>query len=197
MVMSMQCLCCSVGSCTRHESLISVLGDLFAGRPPSYTQTGIEKAVRLALLQPDCASILFLFDSEDACPRELAPRVLGWAQHAAGRQPCFVVLAYREYETWFLAGIESLRGKCGIQNNASVLPDCESRRGAKEALEEYMASSNSYHETSDQARLTAALDLRLAYARSRSFRKMVKFVGDLATTLGINCTPWPPANWLG
>jgi hypothetical protein len=162
-----------------------------------HTQTGVERAVRLALLQPECASILLLFDSEDFCPRELAARVLGWAQHAAGGQPCVVVLAYREYETWFLAAIESLRGKCGIRNDASVLPDCESRRGAKEALEAYMSSDSSYHETTDQAKLTAALDLGLAYARSRSFRKMVKSVGDLTTALGIPCAPWPPTDWGG
>lgn len=159
------------------------------------TQTGIEKAVRLALLDPQCAAILFLFDSEDSCPRELSRMVLGWAQQAAAAKPCFVVLAYREYETWFLAAIESLRGKCGIRDDATVLPDCETRRGAKEALEEYMPRNRSYHETTDQAKLTAQFDLALAYSRSRSFRKMVKFVGDLAATLGITCASWPPTAW--
>jgi hypothetical protein len=160
-----------------------------------HTQTGVQNAVRIALLQPQCASILFLFDSEDSCPKELAPMILGWARQVAGVRPCFVVLAYREYETWFLAAIESLRGKCGIRCDATVIANCENRRGAKEALEEYMPRNRSYHETTDQAPLTANFDLALAYNYSRSFRKMVKFVGDLTVTLGVACAPWPPPTW--
>ena len=160
-----------------------------------HTQTGIQKAVRLALLQPECAAIFFLFDSEDSCPKELAPKILEWARQVAGNRPCSVVLAYREYETWFLAAIESLRGICGIQDNAMLLPNYESRRGAKEALEEYMPRNRSYHETVDQARLTAQFDLALVYRRSRSFRKLVKSVGDVMTVLGSTCVPWPPTNW--
>ena len=32
----------------------------------------LEKAVRLALLQPDCSAILILFDADDDCPADLA-----------------------------------------------------------------------------------------------------------------------------
>ncbi|MEW6368805.1 MAG: DUF4276 family protein [Acidobacteriota bacterium] len=160
-----------------------------------HTQTGIQRAVQLAMLQPGCSAVLFLFDSEDSCPRELAPVILGWARQAAAATPCCVVLAYREYETWFLASIESLRGKCGIRNDAEFMSNFESRRGAKEALEGYMPKSRSYHETTDQARLTAAFDMMLAYGRSRSFRKMVKSVGDVLTVLGATCAPWPPLKW--
>jgi len=175
--------------------------DIGVGRPirrsqsELHTQTGIQNAVKLALLQPECAAILIIFDSEDSCPKELAPTILEWARQAAGVRPCFVALAYREYETWFLAAIESLRGRCGIQNNATLLPNFESRRGAKEALEEYMPRNISYHETIDQVKLTANFDLALAYSRSRSFRKLAKCIGDVITALGFTCAPWPPTNW--
>jgi hypothetical protein len=121
--------------------------------------------------------------------------ILGWAQQVAGVKPCFIVLAHREYETWFLAAIESLRGICGIRDDATVLPNFESRRGAKEVMEEYMPRNRSYHETTDQVKLTARFDPALAYSRSRSFRKMVKFVGDLAAALGMTGAPWPPPAW--
>jgi hypothetical protein len=162
-----------------------------------HTQTGIQTAVKLALLQPECAAILFIFDSEDSCPKELAPTILEWARQVADSRPCSVVLAYREYETWFLAAIESLRGKCGIQNEAMLLTNYENLRGAKEALEKYMPRNRSYHETVDQVKLTVHFDLSLAYSRSRSFRKLVKSVGDIITILGYTCMPWPPTNWVG
>ncbi len=164
-------------------------------RSELHTQTGVQTAVRLALLQPQCASILLLFDSDDSCPKDLAPMILGWAQAVAGAMPCFAVLAYREYETWFLAAIESLRGKCGIRADAATMANFEGRRGAKEALEEYMPKNRSYHETADQASLTASFDLAAAYTFSRSFRKMVKCVGDLAGALGTTCGAWPPPGW--
>src|SRR2546428_3266822 len=55
-------------------------------------ESPLRKVVRLALKQPNCAAILILFDSDDDCPRELAPRIEDWAQHEAGHKPCAVVL---------------------------------------------------------------------------------------------------------
>ncbi len=153
---------------------------------------GVEKAVRLACLQPDCGSILLLFDSEDYCPKELAPTIRTWAQEAAAPIPCEVVLAYREYETWFLSAIESLRGHYGIDENAVPPLDPESRRDAKSALEGYMRQGFSYDPVVDQPRFTRQFDLAQAYRRSRSFRKMVKAFGSLMNI----SSPWPPTHWL-
>ena len=159
-------------------------------------EDGIHKSVNLAKIQKDCKGILILFDSEDECPREKAPRLHAWALQEAGGMPCQVVLAYREYETWFLASIESLRGKYGIATDAEPLPQPESRRGAKEALEEYMPRISSYKETFHQPKLTACFDLASAYRRSRSFRKLVKAFGDLMAAIGAPCSPWPPPAWI-
>jgi hypothetical protein len=159
------------------------------------TQLGIEKAVRLARNYSDCGAILFLFDADDSCPKELAPTLLKWARPVAGPIPCSVVLAYREYETWLLSAIESLRGKCSIRQDASFQQAFEHRRGAKEILEGYMPRGTSYHESVDQATLTAALDLSMAYRRSRSFRKVVKSMGDILSGLGNPLSSWPPPSW--
>jgi hypothetical protein len=70
----------------------------------------LQTAVRLAALSQDCAGILVLFDADDDCPRDLAPTLDRWAREAARGTPCAVVLANREYEAWFLASIETLRG---------------------------------------------------------------------------------------
>lgn len=155
----------------------------------------LQKAVKLAALQPDCAGVLVLFDGEDICPAQVGAQVLGWAREAAGTVPCEVVVAYREYETWFLAALESLRGRCRIAPDAHAPTDPEARRNAKGELETHMPAGASYSPTIHQARLTAALDLGQVHRRSRSFRKLTKAVGSLLTGMGQALSAWPPAHW--
>lgn len=155
----------------------------------------VHRMVRLALLQPDCAAVLLLFDGEDDCPLELATKVRGWAQEAAGATPCEVVIAYREYETWFLASVESLRGRWGIADDATAPDDPEAKRDAKGALEEFLPPRRGYSPTVDQADMSAVFDMALAHRRNRSFRKLVKTVGDLLGQLGQPVPAWPPVEW--
>lgn len=155
----------------------------------------VHRMVKLALLQPDCAAVLLLFDGEDDCPFELAAKVRGWAQSAAGQTPCEVVIAYREYETWFLASVESLRGRWGIADDAAAPAHPEAKRDAKGALEEFMPARRAYSPTIDQADMSARFDMALAHQRNRSFRKLVKTVGDLLGQLGQSTPAWPPVEW--
>lgn len=158
-------------------------------------ETEVHKAVKLALLQPDCAAVLLLFDGEDDCPAEVARQVRTWAQQAAGTVPCEVVIAYREYETWFLAAVDSLRGQCRISQQASAPANPESKRNAKGALEAFMPSGASYAETIHQEKLSAVFDMALAHQRNRSFRKLTKTIGDLLTQLSQPLPAWPPIQW--
>ena len=158
-------------------------------------QVAIQKAVRIASWQPDCRGILILFDSDDDCPKELACTIQGWAQAEATHIPCAVVLAHREYEAWFLGGIESLRGKRGIRIDAASHPLPETPRDAKGALEDCMMAGRTYSETADQAALTASMDLAAVHARCRSFRRMVRAFGVLAAGTGAALDPWPPVEW--
>ena len=158
-------------------------------------ETPLRRAVRLSLLQPECSAVLILFDGDDDCPKEVAPMIQNWAVAEAGSVPCAVVMARREYEAWFLATLESLRGKCGIRPDASSHQDPEGPRGAKEVLEGYLFPGRTYSETADQVRLTAAFDMGQAFARCRSFRKMTKAFGELVTAAGFNIRNWPPRAW--
>jgi len=142
-----------------------------------------------------CAAVLILFDSDDDCPKELAPLVQKWAAEEAHERPCAVVVAHREYEAWFLAAIESLRGKQGILPDAMSHPDPERPRDAKGELEARMPPGRSYSETADQAALTAQFDMAAAYARCRSFRRMISAFGTLAVRLGVTLPQWPAASW--
>lgn len=155
----------------------------------------VHNAVKLALSQPDCVAVLLLFDGEDDCPAELGAQVRTWAQAAAGDTPCEVVVAYREYETWFLASVESLRGQCRIALDASAPADPEAKRDAKGALETFMPAGASYSPTIHQQRLSAVFDMALAHRRNRSFRKLTKAVGELLARLGQPLPAWPPAGW--
>jgi hypothetical protein len=139
--------------------------------------------------------VVILFDGEDDCPRERGAEVRAWAREVAAGRPCDVVVAYREYETWFLAAVESLRGKYGIRPDATAPANPESRRDAKGALEEFMPADRAYSETGDQPAMSAVFDLGLAHRRNRSFRKLVKAVGDVLTQLQQPLPVWPPAQW--
>lgn len=183
--------------------LISASGaaGLSVGRPirkkrSELVQEGpLRTAVRLALRQSDCRAIIVLFDGDDDCPKQLAPRLETWARAEAGSTPCAVVMAQREYEAWFLATIESLRGRRGIRSDAVAPADPEAPRGAKGALEKQMEANQSYAETADQAPLTATFDLAIAYRRCRSFRRMTRAFGLLASEAGVTLSTWPPTAW--
>lgn len=174
---------------------------LYFGRPirrkraELIQERSLRQTIRLALLQPECKAILIIFDADDDCPKELAPTLEKWAADEAGGVPCAVVIACREYEAWFLAALDSLRGKGRIRRDAIAPPNPEAPRGAKEKLEEYMEPGATYDETTDQPRLTASFDLAAAYRHCRSFRKMTKAFGVLASGVGAILSDWPPSTW--
>ena len=136
-----------------------------------------------------------MFDGDTDCPAELGPRVRRWATVAAGSVPCEVVLPHREYEAWFLAAIESLRGTRGLRSDAPPYPDPEAPRGAKEKLEARMDAGKSYLETTHQEAFSAQFSMEAAHARCRSFRKLTKSFGELLRAMGQTADPWPPASW--
>lgn len=155
----------------------------------------LEQTVRLARLQPNCGGILILFDGDDDCPAKLGPRVQQWAAAVSGGVPCEVVMPHREYEAWFLAAIESLRGQRGIKPEADPHPAPEIPRGAKEQLEARMRGG-SYIETTDQPAFSAQFSLTAAYSRCRSFRKLTKSFGVLLHEAGRDIGVWPPVAWM-
>ena len=155
----------------------------------------LQKSVRLALLQPDCAAVLIVFDADDDCPAELAPEIGGWAAAVAGNVPCEVVLAKREYEAWFLSSVESLRGLRGIRSDAAFDAEPEAPRDAKGQLEQRMHSGWSYFERDDQPALSARFALPDAHRRCRSFRKLTNAFVMLVRAMGVEVACWPPAAW--
>jgi hypothetical protein len=155
----------------------------------------LKQRIDLALLQEHCGAILIVFDADDDCPYELAPKIHRWANEQSGAVPAVIVMANREYEAWFLASIESLRGKRGIRNDALRHPTPEAPRAAKAHLEERMIEGATYSETIDQPALTALFRMELAYVHCRSFRHLVAAFGSLVRNLGHDLIDWPPPEW--
>ncbi len=156
----------------------------------------LQDAVRVAVLREDCSGVLILLDADDDCPAELAPTLEQWARLAAGGKPCALVMANREYEAWFLASVEALRGRAGILPEAVSHPHPEEPRDAKGELERRMRPGASYSAAVDQPALTVHFDLERAYRRCRSFRKLVSAFGSLAAASGAAPAEWPPSQWV-
>lgn len=111
-------------------------------------------------------------DSDENCPVKLARMIAPPAELVS--VPVEIVIARYEYEAWFLAAIESLRGHPAVLDDAEFSADPESKRDAKGQLSRMM--STTYRETLHQAKFSALMDLGTAARNSRSFRRMTHAV---------------------
>jgi hypothetical protein len=118
--------------------------------------------------------VLVILDADDDCPVELG-RKLATTTSSANIQ---VAVANREFEAWFLAGIESLRAHRMVKDKASYAPDPDLTRDAKGALTDLMIEK--YNETLHQPAFASLLDVNAAM-RSRSFRHFVDSIGRLVS----------------
>ena len=152
-------------------------------------QGELERTVELAARKlGDQGGILIVLDCDDGCPAEDAPALLKRAIAARRNLAISVVLAKREYEAWFLAAAESLRGQRGLPTDLAAPPDPEAIRGAKEWLAERMPPGRGYSETSDQPALTAIFDL-IAARRADSFDKCYREITRLLNLMRARATP--------
>jgi hypothetical protein len=169
-------------------------------------EEGVARAVELAHLTEDLSGILILFDGDLDIPREggvataFCPKtdvnaLLMAARRAARGIPCEIVVAYKEYESWLIAGIEGIRGKCGIATDASCPDNFEQIRDAKKRLVQMMDAQQTYVPALHQAAMTHEFDLGFAYRRSRSFQKLVKAFAELHNASGRPLLYWQPQGW--
>jgi Domain of unknown function (DUF4276) len=140
-----------------------------------YFKRYVELAARKAKPQAR-GSVLILLDSEDSCPAELRARL---AAKAAALRPdvsILVALAYREYETWFLAAARSLQSVCGLPADLEPPTNPESIRGAKGWLSRQMP--NAYNEPNDQPAMTRKFSFEQA-STIHSFNRLKRKLTDL------------------
>jgi hypothetical protein len=141
-------------------------------------QEDLKRYVTLAASQAgEDGGVLVLLDADDDLPCELGPRLLKYAKEARSDRRIRVVAAMREFEAWFLAAAESLRGRRDLPADLTAPADPEAIRDAKGWLTRHMVG-RSYRETIDQPALTAMFDIPSA-RRSKSFDKLCRDVESL------------------
>jgi hypothetical protein len=143
----------------------------------------LEAFLQYAAKTPECGAILVLLDADDKCPKELADSLASRAKTLGLDKPTAIVCAKCEYETWFLASLDTIRGRAAISATASFTGDIESLRGVKEWLSIQMPPDRTYKETVDQPSLSHVIDLHLAHANSRSFRRLCHAVEELLAAM--------------
>jgi hypothetical protein len=141
----------------------------------------LERAVELAARKVGShGAVLVVLDSDDDCPAQVGPELLKRIIQVRSNIVLAVVLAKREFETWFLAAAESLRGQRGLSKDLYSPSDPVAVRGAKEWLSQRMESGRTYSDTLDQPALAACFDFDLA-RRADSFDKCYRDIVRLLT----------------
>ena len=165
------------------ELPIVVLPPIRRPRNKVVKENELEKAVEfVARLIGGQGAIFIILDSDKDCPAELGPALLHRASQARSDLPIAVVLAKHEFEAWFLAAAESLRGQRGLKPDIHPPNDPEAIRDAKRWLSERMENNRTYRETQDQPALAARFDIeqaRQADSLDKCYRDIVRLLEEL------------------
>jgi hypothetical protein len=86
----------------------------------------------------------------------------------------FCVIANIEYETWLIAGADSLGNYLDLSQDRKLPHDPEARRLGKAWIQQRFRKKARYSPTADQPAMTSRMDLRLARERSPSFDKLCR-----------------------
>lgn len=148
----------------------------------------IERAVVLASYKLNGKGGIFILldgDFKDCCPARNGPELRARAQATRRDIPISVVLAKMEYETWFLAAAESLRGKRGLPETLQPPLNPENIHGAKEWINDHMPEGQRYTETTDQPAFTELFDMTAARTNSESFDKCYRDIEKMLRELRV------------
>lgn len=142
-------------------------------------QGELERAIELAARRTSPTDgIIVLFDADDDCPAQLGPEVAMRAKNYRPDRRVSVVIAKREFESWFVAAADSLAGHRGLASDLVPPDDAEGIRDAKGWLSRHKPPGFSYRETIDQAAFADRVNLEKAQ-RCPSFCKFMREVVTL------------------
>lgn len=149
---------------------------------------GIEKFIEYASITPNCGGILVLVDADDDCAPEWAEGICVRCKQVGVDVPIVVVCAVREYEAWFLASLDSIkgnsiRGSLTFNQDAYFEGNLEEIRGVKEWITHQLPPGRAYKETTDQASMSARTDIPVALSNSRSFRRLCHAIEELQSAM--------------
>ena len=139
---------------------------------------GIERFLERAALRANAAGIIVLLDLDEAdCAADLARELAARARGRGLHLPVAIVVVVRAYEAWFIASIETIRGRRvkGLKflpGDVEPHPQPETIRSPKSWLKEKLVAGRGYVEPRDMPPLTDLLDYALVRQRCRSFHRL-------------------------
>lgn len=151
------------------------------GKRMKLVQLGeLERSIGLALRRlrevksEDPEVVLVLLDADNDLPCQLGPAILDMARAVRSDTDVFCVIANIEYETWLVAGADSLGDYLDLSQDRELPRDPEARRLGKAWIQHRFRRRPRYSPTADQPAMTSRMDLRLARERSPSFDKLCR-----------------------
>jgi hypothetical protein len=168
----------------RYPELVIIIRDTVRIPRNKIVRIGeLERAVELASRNiGKQGGVFVILDSDNDCPAQLGPELLRRVLQVHRNVPIAVVLAKHEFEAWFLAAAESLRGQRGLKNDLYSPNNPEGIRGAKEWLRQRMQSGRTYRPKRDQPALTARFDMEQARQTDsfdKCYREIVRLLDEL------------------
>ena len=158
----------------------------------------LPRMLQYAAQEPNCVAIIIVVDADECCVQELAENISRITRERNLRLPVSTVCPKSEYETWFIASIDNIRGQAIGKREARISQDAicptniEDISDAKKWISDQMPKNMSYKPTQDQEPLTRMIDFKMASERSRSFRRLCHAVEEVVTgirTKGTRVTP--------
>lgn len=142
---------------------------------PEIMDRQIELAARKLLQEPFAGAkmILILADADEDLPCALGPDILKNARKKRADMDISVVMACREFETWFVASSDVAPLSTEFENiDASAAESAEAARRGKRWVQDH--TRRRYSETADMPRFVRAMNLKVVRARCPSFDKLCR-----------------------
>lgn len=146
------------------------------------------RALNLAAIKGSGAPISFILivlDSDGVCPAESAPLLLSQCRVARGDCRLALTFAHREFEAWFIAAAESLRGYRGLPMDLVRPSDPESIQDAKGWIKQ-RRSERAYSPTIDQSAFASNFALNEARTHAPSFDKFCRDMSNMLRSIGFD-----------
>jgi Domain of unknown function (DUF4276) len=141
---------------------------------PHELRRPVELAVlKLATTPADRKFVLLLLDADQDLACKLAPVLVAAALQHRSDIDISCVLPVSEYESWLVAGADTLTPFL-VDGFEEHIPDDPEATGAGKGWIQRFFAAPKYSETADQARLSAAFAVEKARERSRSFDKLCR-----------------------
>ena len=116
------------------------------GRPNLVNK--LDKFLQHAQNKPDCDAILVLLDADNDCPVDLGQQLSQRSEQIGTKCPVRIVCARRSYESWFLASLDTVKGKSVIPDTAALSGDAEAVPNPKQWITALLPQGQAYKETS-------------------------------------------------